>query len=143
MINFDDVTKKNIKEHNLNLQQIPDHPYKIWIIGGSESEKANSLFNLIWHQPDIDKSYLYVKDPYEAKCQFLIDTQGSTSLKNWMMLKLLLNIDMANIYTNVEEYNQNKKLKILIFFDNMIADMLSNNNHNPIFELNYLCEIGN
>ena len=72
MINFDDVTKKNIKEHNLNLQQIPDHPYKIWIIGGSESEKANSLFNLIWHQPDIDKSYLYVKDPYEAKCQFLM-----------------------------------------------------------------------
>ena len=59
------------------------------------------------------------------------------------MPKLLLNIDMANIYTNVEEYNQNKKLKILIFFDNMIADMLSNNNHNPIFELNYLCEIGN
>ena len=60
-----------------------------------------------------------------------------------MMLKLLLNIDMANIYTNVEEYNLNKKLKILIFFDKMIADMLSNNTRNKIFELNYLCELGN
>ena len=60
-----------------------------------------------------------------------------------MMLKLLLNIDMANIYTNVEEHNLNKILKILIFFDKMIADMLSNNTRNPIFELNYLCELGN
>ena len=39
MINFHDVTKENIKEHNLNLPQIPDHPYRILIIGGSESGK--------------------------------------------------------------------------------------------------------
>ena len=28
MINFDDVTKENIKEHNPSSPQIPDHPYR-------------------------------------------------------------------------------------------------------------------
>ena len=37
--NFDDVTKKNIKEHNPNWPQIPDHSYRMLIIGGSGSEK--------------------------------------------------------------------------------------------------------
>ena len=57
MINFDDVTKENIKEHNPNWPQIPHHPYRILMIGGSGSGKTNSLFNLIKHQPDIEKIY--------------------------------------------------------------------------------------
>ena len=47
MINFDDVTKENTKEHNPNWPHIPDHPYRILMIGGSGSGKINSLFNLI------------------------------------------------------------------------------------------------
>ena len=47
MNNFDDVAKENIKEHNMNWSQIPDHPYRILIIGSSGFEKRNSLFNLI------------------------------------------------------------------------------------------------
>ena len=70
MINFDDVVKEKIKEHNSNLPQIPDHPYRILIIGGSGSRRKNSLFNLINHQSDFDKIYLYAKNPYEAKYQF-------------------------------------------------------------------------
>ena len=54
MINFDDVTKENIKEHNLNWLQIPDHPHRILIIGGCGSGKTNSLFNSLIHQPDVD-----------------------------------------------------------------------------------------
>ena len=65
MINFDDVTKENIKEFNPNWPQIPDHPYKLLIIRGPASGKTNSLFNLIKQQSDIDKIYLYAKDPYE------------------------------------------------------------------------------
>ena len=61
-----------MKGHNTNWSQITDHPYRILIIGGSGSGKTNSLFNLISQQRDIDKIYLYTKDPYEAKYQFLI-----------------------------------------------------------------------
>ena len=71
MINFDDVTIENIKEYNLSWLQIPDHPYRILIIGGSETGKTNSLFNLTRQQPDIDKMYLYAKNLYEEKYQFL------------------------------------------------------------------------
>ena len=72
MINFDDVTKENIKEHNSNWPQISDRPYRILIIRGSGFGKTNSLFNLICHEPDIDKIYFYAKDSYKAKYQFLI-----------------------------------------------------------------------
>ena len=65
MINFDDYTNKNTIEHNLKWPYIPDHPYRILIIGGSGSGKTNALLDLINNQPDIDKIYLYAKDPYE------------------------------------------------------------------------------
>ena len=61
MINFD-VTKENIKEHNPNWSPIPDHPYRVLIIGSSRSGEKNSLFNLINQQPDIDKKFLHAKD---------------------------------------------------------------------------------
>ena len=78
MINFDDVTKENIKEHNPNWPQIPDHSYRILIITGSGSREANSIFNLISHQLNIDKIYLYAKDLYQAKYQLLINEKEST-----------------------------------------------------------------
>ena len=56
-----------MKQHNTNWPQVPDYPYRILIIGGSGSRKANSSLNLINHQPDIDKIYLYTKYPHEAK----------------------------------------------------------------------------
>ena len=61
MINFDDVTKENIKEHNSDWPQIPDYLYRILIIGGSGSRKTNSLFNLISQQPDIEKIIYMLK----------------------------------------------------------------------------------
>ena len=73
MINFDDYTNENKTEHNSKWPYIPDHPYRILIIGGSGSGKTNALLNLINNQPDIDKIYLYAKDPSEAKYQYLIN----------------------------------------------------------------------
>ena len=64
MINFDDVTKENIKEDNPNWPQIPYHSYRTLIIGGSGPEKTNSVFNLRIHQPDIGKICFYPKDPH-------------------------------------------------------------------------------
>ena len=104
------------------------------MIGGSGSGKTNSLFNLINQQPDIDKIYLYAKDPYEAKYQFLINKRESTGLKHLNDSKAFIKYsnDMDDIYKNIEEYNPNKKQKILIVFDDLIADMLSNKKINPI-----------
>ena len=82
MINSDDVTKENLKEHNPNWPQIPDHPYKILITGGSGSGKTNLLFKSISQLLDVDKIYLYAKDPYEAKYQFLISKRECTGLKH-------------------------------------------------------------
>ena len=65
MINFDGYTNENIIEHNKKWPYVPDHPYRILIVGGSGSGKTNALLNLINNQPDIDKIYLYAKDPYE------------------------------------------------------------------------------
>ena len=74
MINFNDYVNENKNEQNKNLSYIPDHLYRILIIGGSGSGKSNLLLNLIDNQPDIDKTYLYAKDRYEAKYQYLINT---------------------------------------------------------------------
>ena len=81
MINFDDVTKENIKENNTNWSEGPDHPYGILIIGSSAPAKSKSLFNLKNQQQVIDKIDLYSKDPYEVKYQFVIDKQKNTRLK--------------------------------------------------------------
>ena len=91
MINFDDVTKENIKEHNPNWLQTPDHLYRILTYGGSGSGETDSLFNLKSHQPDIDKIYLYAKDSYQAKYQFLVNKRESTGLKHLNSSKFLLN----------------------------------------------------
>ena len=82
MINFDDYVNENKAQHNLKWPYIPDHPYRMLIIGGSGSGKTNALLNLINNQPDIDKIYLYAKDPYEAKYQFLINKREITGLKH-------------------------------------------------------------
>ena len=73
---------ENKTEHNSKWSYIPDHPYKILVIG-SRSGKTNALLNLISNQPDIDKMYLYAKDPCEAKYQFLINKRESTGLKDF------------------------------------------------------------
>ena len=134
MINFVDVKKENIKEHNQNWSQIPDHPYRIIIIGGSGSAKTNSLFNLISHQPDIDNIHSYIIDPYEAKYQFLINKPESTGLKHLNNFKAFAEYsnDLDDLYKNIEKYNPYKKRKMLVVFDDMIANMLSHKKLIPI-----------
>ena len=68
-------------QNNTNWPQVPDHPYKILKSGIARSGKTNSLFNLISQQRDIEEIYLYVKDHYEAKYQFLINKRESAGLK--------------------------------------------------------------
>ena len=128
MINFDDYTNENIIEHNSKWPYIPDHPYRILIIVGSGSGKKNALLNLINNQPDIDKIYLYAKDPYEINKREKVGLNHFNDPKAFMEY---LN-DMKDVYKNIEDYNPIRKRKILIIFDDMIADMINNNKLNPI-----------
>ena len=86
-------------------------------------EKTNSLFNLISHQSDIDKIYLSAKDLYEAKYQLIRERKNLKSFNNSKAFTEYSN-DKDDIYKDIEDYNPNKECKILIVFDNMIADML-------------------
>ena len=70
MINFDDVARGNIIEENVNQPQIPNHPYRIQIIGGSGSTETNTLITFIKHQPGFEKRYLYAQDVLEGKYHF-------------------------------------------------------------------------
>ena len=121
-------------EHNPNWPQILDHPYRILIIGGSGSGKTNSLFNTINHQSDINKIYLYANNPYGAKYQFLIKNHEDVGKKHFNDSKAFIEYsnNMVDINKNIEDCNPNKKRKILIVFDDMIADMLNNKKLNPI-----------
>ena len=69
MNNSDDYSNRNKTQHNLKWPYILDHPYRISMIGRSGFGKTNAFLNLINKQPDIDKIYLYAKDPYQAKYQ--------------------------------------------------------------------------
>ena len=110
-----------------------DHSYRILIIGGSGSGKTNALLNLINNHPDIDKIYLYAKDPYEKKYQYLINKREKVGLNHFNDPKAFIEYsnDMQDVYKNIEDYNPIKKRKVLIIFDDMIADMI-NNKLNPI-----------
>ena len=113
---------------------IPDQSYRILIIGSSGSGKTNALLNLIEKQPGIDKIYLYAKDPYEEKYQYLINIREKVGLKHFNDPKALIECsnDMQDAYKDIDEYNINKERKILIVFDDMIADMINNKKVNSI-----------
>ena len=86
MINFDYYINENNgvafkTNHNKNWRYIPDHPYRILMIAGSESGKTNLLLNLMEKQPDINKIYFYAKDSYESKYQYLINKRESVGKK--------------------------------------------------------------
>ena len=73
-------SNENKTEHNKKWLYIPDHLYRILIIGGSGSGKTNALFNLIEHQADIDKIDWYAKGFYEAKYQYFINIREKVDL---------------------------------------------------------------
>ena len=134
MINFDNYSNENKTEHNSNRPYIPDHPYRILIAGGSGSGKTNALLNLKNNQPHIDKIYQHAKDPYEAKYQYLINKHEKVGLYHFNDPKAFMEYsnDMVDVYKNIEDYNLDKKRKVLIVFNDMIADIIKNKKLNPI-----------
>ena len=128
MINLDSITNKSNKKHNEKWSYIPDHPYRILIIGGSGSGKTNALINLINKQKDIDKIYLYAKDLSEPKYEYLIKKRENVGIKHVSNPNAFIECSntMDDVYKNIHDYNPNRKRKILIVFDDMIADIMTN-----------------
>ena len=123
MINFDDYANENKTKYNLKWRYIQDHPYRILTIEGSGSGIIKALLNLN-NQPNLDKIYLYAKDPCEAKYQFLINKRESTGLKHFHDPKVFIvySNNMQDVFKNIEEYNIGKTRKILIVFDKKVFD---------------------
>ena len=115
---------------------IPDHPYSILIIGGSGSGEANVLLNLINEQKNIDKIYLYAKDLGESKYKHLINNHENAGIKHLNDSKAFIEYSntMDDVYKNIDDYNLNRKRKILIVFDDMIADITTNKKFQSIIK---------
>ena len=105
-----------------NWTYIPDYPYRILIIGGSGSGKANVLLNLIkLQQPEIDKKMLYVKDPLESNYQLLTNGREKIGVNTLKNPKELIDYSQTinDVYEYLEDYNSTRKRKVLIVFDDM------------------------
>ena len=128
MFNLDDITNENNKEHNEKWPYIRDHPNRILIIGGYESRKTNTLLILMKERDDIDKIYLYSKDLSELNYEFLIKKREDPWIKHLNDSKEF--IECSNIidavYENIDDCIPTTRRKILIVFDGMIADIMSN-----------------
>ena len=107
---------------------MPDHPYRIIRIGGSGSGKTNALFNSINEQNDIDKVYLYATDLSDPKYEYLIKKREDVGTKHVNNLNAFIECSntMDDVYENIHDYNPSRKRKILIFLDDMIADIMKN-----------------
>ena len=92
MFNLDNITNEKNKEHNKKCPYIPEHLYRILIIGGFGSGKTNALHNLIKEQNDIKKTYFYAKDLSEPKYNFLIKRPEDDGTKHQMIQMHLLSI---------------------------------------------------
>ena len=128
MINLDNIVNNNNNNHNEKWPYIPDHPYRILIIGGSGSGKTNALLNLINEQRDIDNIYLYAKDLGKSKYKYLIKNRENAGIKHVNDSNAFIECSntMDDIYENVNNYNPTRKRKTLIIFDDMIAGIMTN-----------------
>ena len=115
MVNLDNIVNNKNEEHNKKWPHIPNHPYRIWIIGGSGSGKTNTLLNLINEQKDIDKIYLYAKDLSESKYEYLIKNQENVGIKHLNDLEAFIECSNAvnDVYENIGNYNPSRTRKIL------------------------------
>ena len=106
------------------------------ITGSSGSGKTNALLNLLKKQDDIDKIYLYAKDLSEPKYEFLIKKNKNVGTNHFNDPNTFIECSntMDDIYENIDDYNPNRKRKILIVFDDMIADIMTNKKFQAIIK---------
>ena len=121
MLNLDNIV------NNKNTSSLEDNnwPFRTLIIGPSGSGKTNTLLHLINNLYPIDKIYLYAKDIYEPKYEYLINKREQAGIKNLNDLHAFIEYsdDMNDALDDINNYNKNRDKKVLIVFDDMIADI--------------------
>ena len=131
MLNLDEIVGNKQKQDNW--------PFRMLIIGPSGSGKTNTLLHLIQNLNNadpIDKIYLYAKDLSEPKYEYLINKREQAGIKyfNDPTAFIEYSNDMNDVFTNIDDYNKERKRKILIVFDDMIADIMNNKNFKAIIK---------
>ena len=122
MLNLDNIVgNKNENKDNI-------WPFRMLIIGLSDSGKANTLLHLIKNLHPIDKVYLYAKDLSEKKYEFLINKREQAGIKNLNDPHVFIEYsnDMDDVLGDIDNYSKNRDKKVLIIFDGMIADIMRN-----------------
>ena len=116
------------------------YPYRILIIGGSGSGKTNALIYLINEQNDIDKIFLYARDMSEPKYEYLIKKREDVGIKHLNNPNAFIKCSntMDNVYDNINDYNSNIRRKIQTFFDDMIADVMTNKQNQAIIKERFI-----
>ena len=122
MLNLDNIVSNKKKSSSEN----DDWAFRMLIIGPSGSGKTNTLLNLINNFHPIDKIYLYAKDTDEKKYQYLIIKREQAGIKklNDSYTFIEYSNDMNDVLEDINNYNKNRDKKVLIIFDDMIADIM-------------------
>ena len=120
MLNLNDIVSNNSSSESNGW------PFRMIIIGTSGSGKTNTLLHLINKFHSIDKIYLYAKDTEGKKYQFLISKREQAGLKNLNDPHVFIEYsnDMNDIFDTIDDYNKNRDKKVLIIFNDMIADIM-------------------
>ena len=136
MISLDSITNENNNEHNKKMAIYTRLFIQNLIHVGSGSGKPNALFNLIKEQDDIDKICLYAKDLRKAKYGFWIKKHEDVQTNHFNDLNAFIEFSntMDDVYENIDNNNTNRQRKILVVFDDMIADIMSNKKFQTIIE---------
>ena len=110
------------------------------ITGGCGSGKTYALLNLINEQNDIGKIYLYAKDLSESKYEILIKNCENVRIKHLNDPDSFIegSTMMDNIYENINDYNPSRERKILVVFDDMIADIMTSKKFQAIIKELYI-----
>ena len=111
MINSESITIQNNKEHNEKWPYIPDHSYRILIIGSSGSGKTSPLLNSTkeqYYHDVIDKIYLYARDLNELKYRFLIKKREDAGIKHVNNQKafIVCSNPIDDVYDDIDNYNR-------------------------------------
>ena len=119
MLNLDNIVS------NKNENKDNNWPLRMLIIGPSGPGKTNVLLHLINNLHPIAKIYLYAKDLHEPKYEYLINKREQAGIKNLDDPKAFIEYsdDMDDVLDDVNNYNKNRDKKVLIVFDDMIADI--------------------